>query len=97
MTIVKEIDKLSGTDTRSHNITHAIDKLSGEGPSKNIMDAIKKVDVDPDKDSYQLTEDEEVVEEKTYYEKTKNGLIYEYVAVAEPTGNPKTSGWYEAK
>lgn len=43
MSIVKEIDKLSGTNTRSRNITQAIDKLTGKGPSKNIGDAVSKM------------------------------------------------------
>lgn len=46
MSIVKEIDKLSGTDTRSRNITQAIDKLTGKGPSKNIGDAVRKMQED---------------------------------------------------
>lgn len=46
MSIVKEIDKLSGTNTRSRNITQAIDKLTGKGPSKNIGDAVSKMDKD---------------------------------------------------
>lgn len=44
MSIVKEIDKLSGTDTMSRNITQAIDKLTGKGPSRNIGDAVSKMD-----------------------------------------------------
>lgn len=44
MSIVKEIDKLSGTNTRSRNITQAIDKLTGKGPSKNIGDAARKLE-----------------------------------------------------
>ena len=44
MAIIDKIDKLSGTDTRSRNITQAIDKYSGKGPSKNIDDAVKKLD-----------------------------------------------------
>lgn len=46
MSIVKEIDKLSGTNTRSRNITQAIDKLTGKGPSKNIGDAVRKMEED---------------------------------------------------
>lgn len=46
MSIVKEIDKLSGTNTRSRNITQAIDKLTGKGPSKNIGDAVRKMEKD---------------------------------------------------
>lgn len=44
MSIVKEIDKLSGTGTRSRNIVQAIDKLTGKGPSMNIGDAVSKMD-----------------------------------------------------
>ena len=44
MSIVKEIDKLSGTTTRSHNIVHAIDKYSGSTTrSRNIEEAVKKL------------------------------------------------------
>lgn len=44
MSIVKEIDKLSETTTRSHNIVHAIDKYSGSTTrSKNIAEAVKKL------------------------------------------------------
>ena len=42
--IVKELDKLSGTKVRSHNITDALKKL-GAGPSKNIADAVSRVEV----------------------------------------------------
>ena len=42
--IVKELDKISGTKVRSHNITDALKKL-GAGPSKNIADAVSRVEV----------------------------------------------------
>ena len=42
--IVKELDKLSGTKVRSHNITDALKKL-GAGPSKNIADAISRIKI----------------------------------------------------
>ena len=44
MPILEKIDKMSGTDTRSRNITQAIDKLTGKGPSKNIEDAVSKME-----------------------------------------------------
>lgn len=44
MPILEQIDKMSGTDTRSRNITQAIDKLTGKGPSKNIEDAVSKME-----------------------------------------------------
>ena len=44
MGIVEKIDRISGTNVRSKNITQAIDKLTGKGPSKNIEDAVKKMD-----------------------------------------------------
>ena len=44
MSIVKEIDKISGTDTMSKNIVQAIDKMTNaEKPSKNIMEAVKNI------------------------------------------------------
>ena len=42
--IIKEIDKMSGAEVPSHTITDALKKL-GAGPSKNITDALSRVDV----------------------------------------------------
>lgn len=42
--IIKEIDRMSGAEVPSHTITDALKKL-GAGPSKNITDALSRVDV----------------------------------------------------
>lgn len=89
MSIVKEIDKLSGTDTRSRNITQAIDKLTGKGPSKNIGDAIRKMKKDTPTEkllmtggAYPTSEDQylfNIVTDEAYTGKVKfifNGYKY---------------------
>lgn len=45
--------------------------------------------------TYVATEDTTVVEGKTYYTRTGTAGSYVYTPVAEPTGNPKTSSYYE--
>lgn len=62
MPILEKIDKLSGTKTRSRNITQAIDKLTGKGPSKNIEEAVKKMD-SPITDNVVFDEDYEPSDE----------------------------------
>lgn len=46
-----------------------------------------------DKEIYSLTTDTSVVTGKTYY--TYNSSTQEYTAVQNPSGNPKTQGWYQ--
>lgn len=52
----------------------------------------------PSEAEYSATEDTTVKAGKTYYTRTGSGTTespYTYAAVASPTGNPKTSGYYE--
>lgn len=45
--------------------------------------------------SYDLTEDTTVVQDKKYYVRSGTDPNYIYTKVVNPTGNPKTQGWYE--
>ena len=45
--------------------------------------------------TYAATEDTTVVEGKTYYTRTGTSGAYVYTPVQNPTGNPKTSSYYE--
>lgn len=104
MSIVKELDKLSGTDTMSRNITQAIDKLAdAEKPSRNIMEAIKNLPPKDDEEEqeeepvkmYVLTADTEVVTGKTYYVRSGEDPNYVYTPVENPSGDPSAQEWYE--
>ena len=102
MSIVKEIDKISGTNTMSRNIAQAIDKLANaEKPSRNIMEAIKNLPSKDDEEEeepvkvYVLTADTEVVTGKTYYVRSGEDPNYVYTPVENPSGDPSAQEWYE--
>ena len=61
------------------------------------MNVLPKTDL-PTENEYSASEDTTVKAGKTYYTRTGSGTAqspYVYTPVEEPTGNPKTSSYYE--
>lgn len=85
---------LSATDTAVARKLDRIGEVEVIGVPTSAMKSAYKFTNDGfevQKDEYEASTDTSVVSGKTYY--TKNGDTY--TAVAEPTGNPSTSNYYE--
>lgn len=79
------------------NVTDALSPLLAVGTSKIPVETYPKTDC-PTEYEYSASEDTTVKAGKTYYTRTGSGTAqspYVYTPVEEPTGNPKTSSYYE--
>ena len=66
-----------------------------ERKTYNAMYSFNRDYVVRENSAYKKSTDTTVSASKTYYTRTTSGSSYVYTAVAEPTGNPSTSDYYE--
>lgn len=79
------------------NVTDPLSPLLAVGTGKIPVKVLPKTDL-PTENEYAATEDTTVKAGKTYYTRSGSGTAqspYVYTPVDEPTGNPKTSSYYE--
>lgn len=60
-----------------------------------IEDVIGTLEWISEHGEYQLTEDTEIVEGKTYYTRSVVGDVYQYAVVTSPEADPSAAGYYE--
>lgn len=101
--IVTNDDGLQYLDTLKDQDGKYLLSASPADPMKMVLSAgattvpvevIPNADM-PSEDVYSASQDTSVVAGKTYYTRSGSAGAYVYTVVAEPTGNPSTSSYYE--